>query len=58
MREEMLVSAVPLALRIGRGGKGELRVLVDGFDPITVTPSARIILRPEGSGVVIERESN
>jgi hypothetical protein len=57
MREEMLVSAVPLALRIERGRTGELRVLVDGFDPITVTPSARVILRPEGGGVVIERET-
>jgi hypothetical protein len=56
MKEEMLVSAVPLALSIDRGRDGELRVLVDGFDPITVAPSARVILRPEGHGVVIERE--
>jgi hypothetical protein len=46
----MLVSAVPLTLRIDSGREDELRVLVDGFDPITVTRSARVILRPEGHG--------
>jgi hypothetical protein len=56
-REEVLVSAVPLILRIVRGrGQDELRFLTEGFDPIEVMPRDRIIRRAEGQGVVIERE--
>jgi hypothetical protein len=56
-REEVLVTAVPLILRIVRGrGQDELRILAEGFDPIEVMPRDRIILRAEGQGVVIERE--
>lgn len=55
LREE-LVGTVPVTLRIARGSAdGELRILVDGFDPIAVMPPASIIIRPEGHGVVIER---
>src|SRR5262249_19831166 len=58
MAQEVLVSAVPLTLRIVRGrGKGELRILAEGFDPIEVKRRDKIILRPEGHGVVIEREN-
>ncbi len=57
--EELVVSAVPLTLRIVRGrGRGELRILAEGFDPIELMPRDRIILRPEGHGVVIEREKS
>jgi hypothetical protein len=56
-REEVMVSAVPLALRIERGvGTGELRILAEGFDPIELAPHHRLVLRPEGFGVVLERE--
>ena len=56
-REEVLVSAVPLTFRVERGaGTGELRVVVEGFDPINVAPHQRLVLRPEGYGVVVERE--
>ncbi len=56
--EEVLVSAVPLTLRIVRGrGRGELRILAEGFDPIEVMPHDRIIIRPEGQGVVLERNA-
>ena len=47
-REEVLVSAVPLKLRIERNMGGGLRIVVEGFDPIRVSASERIILRPEG----------
>jgi hypothetical protein len=51
-REEVIVSAVPLSLRVERGaGTGELRV-----DPIELAPHHRLVLRPEGFGVVLERE--
>jgi hypothetical protein len=57
--EELVVSAVPLTLRIARGrGRGELRILAEGFDPIEVRPRDRIILRPKGAGVVIERKTD
>ena len=57
-REELLVSAVPLVLRVERGLQaGALRVLVRSLDPISVPPSGRLILRPEGHGVVVERET-
>jgi hypothetical protein len=56
-REEILVSAVPLTVRIERGHGGELQILVDGFDPIELAHAQRIIVRPEGHGVVIERET-
>jgi hypothetical protein len=56
-REEVIVSAVPLSLRVERGaGTGELRVVVEGFDPIELAPHHRLVLRPEGFGVVLERE--
>ncbi len=56
-REELLVSAVPLTLRMERGSAdGELRILVEGFDLIAPTTANKIILRPEGLGVVIERD--
>jgi len=56
-RKELLVSAVPLTLRIVRGrSQGELRILAEGFDPIEVMPRDRIILRSECRGVVIQRE--
>jgi hypothetical protein len=56
-RVEVLVSAVPLTLRVVRGrGRNELRVLADGFDPIEVKPRDQIILRVEGQGLVVERE--
>lgn len=56
-REEVLVSAVPLTLRIEPGEVlGELRLFVQGFGPIEVKPRDKIILRPEGLGVVLERE--
>ncbi len=45
-RDEVLVSVA------GR------RAPRQGFDPITVPAPGRIILRPEGYGVVIEREGN
>jgi hypothetical protein len=58
-REEILVSALPLTLRIVRGrGRCELRVLAEGFDPIEVRARDRIILRPEGQSVVIERRGS
>ena len=58
MAQEVLVSVVPLTLRIVRGrGKGELRILAESFDPIEVKRRDKIILRPEGHGVVIEREN-
>jgi hypothetical protein len=57
-RQEMLVSAVPLALRVERGaGTGALRIVVEGFDPIDLAAHQRLIFRPEGSGVAIEREA-
>jgi hypothetical protein len=57
--DELLVSTLPLKLGIvSCSSEGELRVIVEGFDPITVTAPGRIILRPEGYGVVIEREAN
>ncbi len=34
--------------------QGELRILTEGFDPIEVMLRDRIILRPEGHGVVLE----
>jgi hypothetical protein len=38
-REEVIISAVPLSLRVERGaGTGELRVVVEGFDPIELAP--------------------
>ncbi len=56
-REEMLVSAVPLAIQIDRGPQlGELHIMVEGFDPITAAPGQSIIVRREGHSVVIERE--
>ena len=53
--EELLVSAaLPLTLRIEGGQRqGELSIVVAGFDPIAVPASGRIILRPEGQGVVL-----
>ena len=57
-REEVLVSAVPLMLTVQRApGPGAPRIEIDGFDPIAVTPGQRIVLRPEGHGVVLERET-
>jgi hypothetical protein len=54
----MLVSAVPLALRVERGaGTGELRIVAEGFDSIEIATHQRLVLRPEGHGMVIERES-
>ncbi len=39
-REEVLVSAVPLSLRIERGAEtGELRIVGEGFDPVFVVLS-------------------
>jgi hypothetical protein len=35
-----------------------LRILAEGFDPIELMPRDRIILRPEGHGVAIEREKS
>jgi hypothetical protein len=56
-RQEMLVSAVPLMLRVERGaGTGELRVVAEGFDPVELATHQRLVLRSEGHGVVIERE--
>ncbi len=56
-REEVLVSAVPLTLRIERGvGTGHVRIVVEGFDPIELAPHQRLVLRPEGYGVVFDRE--
>jgi hypothetical protein len=52
-REELLVSAMPVAFRIERGaGEGELRILVEGFDPITVRSASNITLfyGPRGTG--------
>jgi hypothetical protein len=57
-REEVLVAAAPLALRVERGPEpGTLEIHVEGFDPIAVTAARKIILRPEGLGVVLEREN-
>jgi hypothetical protein len=54
----MLVSTVPLALRVERGaGTGELRIVAEGFDSIEIATHQRLVLRPEGHGMVIERES-
>ena len=36
--------------------QGELRLFAQGFGPIEVRPRDRIIIRPEGHGLVIERE--
>jgi hypothetical protein len=56
-REELLVSALPLTLRIEPGAvTGELRIVVEGFDPIDVRPAEKIVLRPDEHAVVIERE--
>jgi hypothetical protein len=56
--EEVPVSALPLALHIDRGPEPEaIKIWVEGFDPIVVTAAQRLILRPEGHGVVIEREA-
>jgi len=49
-----------LTLRIERGAaEGELRIVAEGFDPISVTAPDRILLRPalEGHGVVIEQDN-
>jgi hypothetical protein len=55
-RDELLVSAVPLTLRIEPGSAdGELGIVIEGFDPITVSPQQRIVIRPEGRGVVVDR---
>ncbi len=57
-REEVLVAALPLALRIVPSPEpGTLGIRVEGFDPIAVTAAQRIILRPEGHGLVLERET-
>jgi hypothetical protein len=57
-RQEMLVSAVPLVLRVERGaGTGQVRVVAEGFDPIDIATHQRLVLRPEGYGVVLDRES-
>ncbi len=57
-REEVLVSAVPLTFRVGRGREPDtLRVRVEGFDPITITAAQWLVLRAEGLGVVIARET-
>ena len=57
-RREVLVSAVPLQISIERGpDDGALRIIIDGFDPIPIAPASRIIVRPEGHGVVLEREA-
>jgi hypothetical protein len=45
-REELLVSALPLTLRIKPGAMGELRIVVKGFDPIDVRSAEAIVLRP------------
>ena len=56
-REKILVSAVPLMFRVERGaGTGHVRIVVDGFDPIELAPDQRLLLRPEGYGVILERE--
>jgi hypothetical protein len=56
-RQEVLVSAIPLALRVERGaGTGHLRVVVEGFDPVELAPDQRLVLRPQGHGLVVERE--
>jgi hypothetical protein len=56
-REELLVSALPLTLRIKPGAvMGEVRIVVKGFDPIDVRSAEAIVLRPEEHAVVIERE--
>ena len=47
-REECLVSAAPLLVRVERGaGTGEVRVVVERFDPIGLAPDQRLLLRPE-----------
>jgi hypothetical protein len=57
-REEVAVTDLPLVLRVERGSQaGALRLLVRSFDPIPVPPSGRLILRSQGHGVVIERET-
>jgi hypothetical protein len=53
-RKELLVSAVPLTLRIDRGAReGELQMIAEGFDPITVRSASNMILRPEGHGAPV-----
>ncbi len=55
-RNELLVSALPVMLTVERGAHDrELRVVVEGFDPIIVGELEKIILRPEGHAVIIER---
>jgi hypothetical protein len=57
-REEVLVGAVPLTFHVERGPQPEtIEIRVEGFDPIAVTAAQRILLRPEGHGVVPERET-
>ena len=57
LRREVLLSAVPLTFRVERGaGTGHLRVVVEGFDPVELAPDQRLVLRPEGHGLVVERE--
>ena len=57
-REEVLVAVVPVTLRVERGPQPEtIEILVEGVDPIVVTAAQRILLRPEGHGVVLERET-
>ena len=57
-REEVLVAAVPLTLQVEHGPQPEtIEILVEGFRPIVVTAAQRILLRPEGPGVVLERET-
>jgi hypothetical protein len=56
-REELPVSALPLTLRVvlgsPEGGSNDnpvtpaLRIIIEGFDPITVTAPGRIILHPD-----------
>ncbi len=47
-REGDLVSAVLLTLLVERGAEGgELRIIVEGFDPIAVKTANKIVLRPE-----------
>ena len=57
-REEVLVTALQLTLQIAPGPQpGAVVVRVESFDPIVVTAAQRILLRPEGHGVVLERET-
>jgi hypothetical protein len=43
-----ITGELPLTLRIVRGrGRGEMRVLAEGFNPIELMPHDRIIIRPE-----------